>query len=288
MIPRPYTCLNGRFVLHDRAAIPAADRGFRFGDGAFETLKVNRGVPYLWEFHLARLLDALNVLRITIPMYDLAALVRQQLKKNVQKSGYLRISISRGVGSRGYRPHPKHAVPTLVIESLEDMPAPKAPYTLWLSKWVKPSLSSLPVNLKLAHGINSTLAILEADDHEAEEALLLTANGEICEGASSNIFWLKEDVLYTPSLDTGCLRGSTRDALIRLSPIPIKTVQVGISTLEDAEAVWITNGRLGIHPIVAIEPAGYRYDMHMMTKKLQQLLADDTQRYAKLHREEWA
>jgi branched-subunit amino acid aminotransferase/4-amino-4-deoxychorismate lyase len=288
MIPRPYTCLNGRFVLHDRAAIPVADRGFRFGDGVFETIKIVNGVPYAWEFHLSRMMDGLAALHITIPMYDMPALVRAQLHKNKQMNGYLRIAISRGVGSRGYRPHPKHAIPTLVMESLNDMPAPQSPYTLWLSKYSKPSLTALPVNLKLAQGLNSTLAIMEADEHKADEALLLNGAGELCEGASSNLFWLTDDTIFTPALDTGCLRGTTRDALIRLSPLPIKTVQTGLASLEAAEAVWITNGRLGIHPVLAIEPLGYRYDMHRMTRKLQQLLHDDMQRYAVSHRKEWS
>lgn len=288
MIPRPHTCLNGRFVLHDRAAIPVGDRGFRFGDGVFETIKIVKTVPYQWEFHMNRLLDGLAALQITIGMYDLKALVQAQLKKNKQESGYIRIAISRGVGSRGYRPYPKHALPTLVIESLEDMPPPNKPYVLWLSKWTRPSLTALPVNFKLAHGINNTLALLEAEEHDADDALMLSNSGELCETASANLFWLKDDMLYTPSLDTGCLRGSIRDAIIRLSPVHTKTVQAGLNTLEDAEAVWITNGRLGIIPIYTIEPAGYHYDIHTMTKTLQQRLHEDMQRYAKAHQGDWA
>lgn len=288
MIPRPYSCLNGRFVLHDRAAIPVADRGFRFGDGLFESIRIVKSVPYQWEFHLSRLMEGLAALQIGFGMYDLQALVRTQLQKNEQQDGYLRIAVSRGVGSRGYRPHPLHGVPTLVIESLAHMPSPDTPYTLWLSKLARPPLASLPAHFKLSHGINNTLALLEAEAHGAHEALMLSTAGELCEAASANIFWFRDGTLFTPSLDTGCLKGSTRDALLRLSPAPVRTVQSGIQALEDAEAVWITNSRLGIFPVHTIEPMGYRYDIHTMTRTLQQALNDDMARYAKANAKEWA
>jgi branched-subunit amino acid aminotransferase/4-amino-4-deoxychorismate lyase len=278
------TCINGRFTRAHHAAVPVADRGFRFGDGVFETIRVEGATPYQWELHLARLEQGMAALGITAPPIDWADFARKTIRKNGAIDGYLRIAVSRGVGSRGYLPFPPGMPATFVIEYLPPLPPVERPYELWLSSWAKVPPQCLPGKFKLAQGVGSTLALQEAHANDCDEALQLTIDGFVSETASANIFWINEGTLYTPSLDTGCLSGTTRDAILRLSPLPSKTVTAGLSALEKAEAVFITNTRLGLHPISAIQPMGWKFNpTHLTMRQLHQALTADRASYRKQH-----
>ncbi len=288
MEEKTYTLLNGKLVLASRAAVPVADRGFRFGDGVFETIRVVKSVPYQWEFHLQRLTQSLDAVAITPPEVDWAAQAKKLLQKNRLTHGFLRIAISRGVGSRGYMPFPPEMPCHWVMEILPELPMPRKPCRLWLSKRPRIPLVCLPVNSKLAHGLNNTLALLEANAAQCDDALQLTTEGFIAETASANIFWIRDNTLFTPPLDTGCLNGSTRDAIMRLSPLPLRAAMVGISELQQADAVFITNCRVGVWPVTSIEPLGYRFNAkHALVLQLERLLHADITRYTRKHRNRW-
>lgn len=287
MIPRPYAYVNGRLVRKSKARLAIDDRGWRFGDGLFETIAIHHGVPYQWEFHCTRLRDGLAALAIPMPDVQLEYIVKKLLKKNRQTSGFIRLAISRGVGSRGYRPHPASLAPSLVIESLRAMDGARAPARLWVSTWQRVLPTQLPSQFKLAQGITSTLALLEAAAHEADEALLLNPHAQIAEAASANIFWSKKGTLYTPSLTTGCVRGSMRAVLMRLSPLPVVEVEAPLAALAEAECVWLTNGRIGLRPVAEILPASYRYAAHELTEELGQMLARDKEAYSEIHAGAW-
>jgi branched-subunit amino acid aminotransferase/4-amino-4-deoxychorismate lyase len=288
MQQKPYSILAGKLVLAERAAIPVADRGFRFGDGLFETILIKDGVPYQWALHMDRLAGGLAALRIAAPVEDWVLHARKLLKRNGVKNGFLRIAVSRGVGSRGYAPHPPGMPATWVIETLPPSPAPEKPCQLFLSRLARIPRQCLPVNFKLAQGLNNTLALLEAQDHRCDEALQLTTDGFLCEAASANIFWIRDDVLYTPALDTGCLNGTTREAILRLSPVEIKTVKQGVGALEHAEAIFLSNCRTGIWPVAELAPMGKTFNVkHRLMRQLAGLLRADRIAYVAKHRNQW-
>lgn len=276
MNAKQFTCLNGSFVLSHRAAISAADRGWRFGDGVFETIRIENGAPYQWALHMARLANGLAALRIPSPTKDWAPFAKKLVSKNKVDRGFLRLSVSRGTGSAGYLPHPPTMPATWIMEILPKVPELGKPYQLWVSAIAKIPAQCLPIQQKLAQGVNSILALLETKDNGCDEALQLTIDGFIAEAASANIFWVKDNTLYTPSLDVGCLNGTTRDAVIRLSSAPTRLVREGLSVLEDAEAVFLTNTRLGVWPIAALQPAGWQFHTaHPLIQQLQQALRAD-------------
>ena len=288
MDKKTYSILNGKLVLASRAAIAVADRGFRFGDGVFETIRVEKGVPYQWELHMARLQQSLIAISITNPTQEWEMQAKKLLRKNAISSGFLRIAVSRGVGSRGYAPFPPRMPPSWVIETLPALKPPTEPYRLWLSKYPRIPLVCLPVNSKLAQGLNNTLALMEAEQAQCHEALQLTTDGYIAEAASANIFWIRQGVLYTPSLDTGCLNGTTRDAIIRLSPLPLRMEKAGIRALQGAECAFLANCRLGVWPVAALEPLGLTFSTHHRAyKQLAGLLRADMEILCQKHRKRW-
>src|SRR5690606_6683241 len=113
---------------------------------------------------------------------------------------------------------------------------PIDPATLWLSGIEKPSPKALPVQHKLAQGVNSTLARIEAARHGCLDGLLLNAHGDICEAGSANLFWRIGTTLHTPALECGVLAGTTRDALLRISPYKIEQGAYPLDMLQKADA----------------------------------------------------
>lgn len=288
MDKKTYSILNGKLVLAARAAIPITDRGFRFGDGVFETIRIETGIPYQWDLHMRRLFEGLTAIRIASPVEDWVPYAKKLLKKNEVERGFLRIAVSRGMGSRGYAPYPPGMPPTWLIETLPAATLPEQPCRLWLSVHARVPRQCLPVHLKLAQGLGSTLALLEAADHHCDEALQLTPDGFLCEAASANLFWISDEALFTPSLETGCLNGTTRDALMRLTPVGIKVVKTGIAALEDAQAVFLTNCRYGVWPVAELKPLGKRYDTsHRLLRQFAALLEKDRINEATVYRKDW-
>ena len=281
------TCVNGNFLPAEAAALPVADRGTRFGDGVFETMRLKQGIPYQFEQHLQRLAAGLAALRIAPPAVDWQAHARTLIARNAATTGFLRLSVTRGVGSRGYMPLDT-ARANWVMEYLPETPLPPAPWRLWQSTITRPPLSALPGNHKLAHGIGSTLALLDAQDHACDEALMLTAEGHLSEAASANLFWVHADTLYTPALSTGCLAGTTRAAVMRLSPIRVAEVTASISALAVAETVFITNARLGVWPVISIAPNAWQFGAaHPIIGALQARLEVDRTAYVASTQAAW-
>lgn len=270
--------MNGQFLSAEQALIPVADRGFRFGDGVFETIRVYAGVAYQLEWHLERLQRGLTAIKIVCGVQRAAC--NQLIEKNNLQNGFLRIAISRGVGSHGYLPQ-ADIKPTIVMETLPLSDVPESA-SLYLSQFRKTSPSSLPTNYKLAQGMNSTLARMEAQEHGCFEALQLTPDDFVSEASSSNFFWVKDDVIYTPALEAGCLEGSTRAALMRLTKI--EEIMALPSGLESADEVFITNCAWGVLPVTSLKPQGWNWKIGKIAKQLQTALKHDIEQYAYQHR----
>lgn len=266
--------------------LPIADRGFRFGDGVFETIRLIRGVPYQWELHMRRLEAGLAALRIAPPVVDWLTSARTLIKKNDASDGYLRIAVSRGVGSKGYLPD-ADITANWVIETLPVSTPEKEVCTLWLSSLTRPSPDNFPAQYKLAQGVGSTLALLEARDHGADDALMRSSHGHISEAASGNLFWLKGDTLFTPALTTGCLMGSTRAAIMRL--FEVVEINAGIEDFLSADAAFLCNVRHGIWPIASLMPHAKTYDTrHPRLLEMSAALEADRSAYTTLHVAQWA
>lgn len=276
----PDIYVKNRFVDEQDALVHVSERGFRFGDGVFETICVHEGTPYQWEWHMQRLARGLAVLKIDFDLHTLKPLCDELLARNALRFGSLRIYISRGQGGRGYAPD-KNATPLLVIETrLTDTKEPK-PLSLWLSPSPKPSLKSLPVDCKIAQGLHATLSIIQAQEHGGAQALLLDEHGMLCEASSANLFWLSQDRLFTPALSTGALDGSTRAAIMRLSPWPVLEVEAQPAALEKAQAVCISHTGFPVAAVDELKPLGWRWQSEELARTLRELILRDRDAQAK-------
>jgi len=278
-----YCNVNGQLVRAEDAVVSVQDRGFRFGDGVFETIRVQAGVPCWFEWHMQRLAGGLRALRIDFDTASLTGLCRELLRKNAIVDGLLRIQVTRGSGSRGYLPTPSNA--HYVIETPPFPVIPDKPGALWMSSHTKISPRALPVQYKLCQGLNSTLARMEAAEHDCMDALLLNENGQICETSSGNIFWLADGTLYTPSLACGVLEGATRAAIMRLSAAV--EVEAPVEALRGAQAIFITNAVWRTLAVGAIPQLGISCDSHAYAQQVKRLLDEDCADYCQKQAGAW-
>jgi len=267
--------LNGRFVPEDRAVVSVLDRGFLYGDGLFETLRICNGRPFRWAQHLERLQRGAEFLKIKLPVAPgkLLAAAGKLIAKNKMPDAVLRIALSRGVGLRGYSPKGANS-PTLVM-SLH--PAPDAGSGTW--KLVTASFR-LPVNdslarFKTANKLTQILARAEADEAGADDALLLNARGRVVEATAGNLFWVSKDVVCTPPVSAGILPGVTRAVILEICrKLKIKPRERAPRAQElfSAQGVFLSLSSWGI--VEAVELDGRRLRRAAVVKKIRQAYAE--------------
>lgn len=249
------TYINGQFIPQNEAVIPINDRGFKFGDGMFETMRVENGVVFCLKSHILRMENGLKSLKIDADIDLVQDAVNNIININKLKNGIIKIIITRGAGGRGYLPE-KNIKPTVIVESYEGFPTLPKEVKLFLSSYTKPDVTSIP-QAKTLQGLNSTMARMEADEMGCFDALLLNLKGYICETSSGNIFWEKDNKLYTPSLITGALPGVMREQIIKENPVI--EGEFLLDDIKNADRVFITNVVWQKLPVITILPIGYNY-----------------------------
>ncbi len=263
--------LNGSFVSHEEARISVFDHGFLYGDGIYETLRAYAGRPFMLKHHVARLYrsGAMIGLRIPLPEEDWPGLIVEALTRNGLRSekpqqdrelgdAYLRITISRGTGDIGLDPDLCPS-PTVLI-----MAKPLIPYPRHLfEEGVRVSIVSvrrnlstaLPPQIKSLNFLNNILAKREATKGGFFDGLMLNAEGALAECTASNVFFVREGRLYTPSLACGILDGITRGIVLQLSREAGLIAEEGAysgDALLRAEECFLTNTSMEIMPVTHV------------------------------------
>jgi aminodeoxychorismate lyase len=250
--------LNGRFVPEHQAVVSVFDRSFLYGDGLFETMLIARGVPFRWREHLERLEHGAAFLGLKLPFQPdlLWEFASKLVRENQMPDALLRLTLSRGVGVRGYSPRGADS-PTLVM-SLHPGPALCESLPNW--KLIGASVR-LPANqplaqLKHCNKLPQILARAQADQAGADEALLVNTDGFLVEGASSNLFWVEPETICTPPLASGILAGVTRMVVLELcekTGIRHGERNIRPGDLVDTEGVFVSLSSYGIVQGVSFE-----------------------------------
>ncbi len=261
--------VKGEYVAAVDAKISIYERGFRFGDGLFESIRIAGGQTKHLQRHLRRLDKGLETLRFNPMTESLEEISETLIEKNKAQEGILRLCVSRGIGSQGYLPNVKTS-PTIIAELLPLPELSEDPITLWLANWQKPSRKSLPVEAKLMQGVNSTLARLEAQDNNCDEALMLNAQGAICEASSANIFWRTGGLIYTPAVKCGLLPGIAREIL--LEEMQVQQAAFDLDNLRLADSVMLCNSIRGAMPVYSLQPQGWNWNDDSLATQAQGLL----------------
>lgn len=263
---------KGEFLPENECHISINDRSFRFGDGVFDTCLIANGRIYDFLRHLKRLQAGLDAYKIKLDTTDMESLCYELIGKNSITSGYVRIIVSRGENGQnalGYLP--SDTSPYFVLQTSDKAyPAFKA-LSLFLSSHIAATKPPSKTNNSLLY----TLAMMEAREQDCDNALLLNKNGHICETASGNIFWVKDGVLYTPSLDLELVAGTMREKALELWEGKKIEGHFTLQDLQTADEVFMSNIASIIAPITAINPIGSKWPVGKNTTVLRQKLDND-------------
>ena len=248
--------LNGRFVPEEKAVVSVFDRSFLYGDGLFETLRVYGGKPFCWPQHLERLQRGAEFLNLRLPFAPAALqqFATELIEQNQMRESLLRISLSRGVGPRGYSP--TGAEQPILVMSLH--PAPASDLQQWrlVTSSVRLPAREPLAQFKTCNKLPQILARAEAEAAGADEGLLLNTDGEVAEAASSNLFWIQNNVICTPPLASGILAGVTRAVVLALcQALGVATRQLGIlpKALLHTDAIFLSLSSLGVVEAVSLD-----------------------------------
>lgn len=250
--------LNGQFLPEERAVVSVFDRSFLYGDGLFETMRVFRGKPFRWEQHLQRLQSGADFLKIKLPFAPdaLRQFAGELVERNQMPDALLRLTLSRGVGVRGYSS--RGAENPVIVMSLHPAPAGEAKNP---SRWkLITSSHRLPANEPLAqfktcNKLVQILARAEAEAAGADEALLLNTDGFVVEGASSNLFWIEGGKICTPPLAAGILPGVTRAVILeicRAQALVVEEKNITVDRLDTIDGVFLSLSSFGVVEVGSI------------------------------------
>lgn len=249
--------INGKLCKPEEAFINVFDRAVLYGDGVYETLRTYEGEIFLYEEHFRRLQSSLNLLSIktNYTSEELYQEIIKTIKAANNKESMIRLIISRGVSPISLKPNHSYT-PTLIIVVQPYEPFPEDCYksgvNLIISEIRRNPVESLNPAIKSLNLLNNFLAYKEAMEKNAFDAILLNTRGYVAEGTTFNVFWVKNDVLYTPSEKVGILLGITRDLILNLSEKMGIKVKKGFYRKEEilnADESFITSTLKEIIPV---------------------------------------
>lgn len=231
----------------------ASNRGYRYGDGLFETIKVLNGQILLTNYHFERLFSGLSLLKFEIPRYFTKEKLEQNIhllcrKNECEKLARVRLSVFRGNGGL----YDEDEVLQYLIEcwplneSVNKLNENGLIVDIYLD--ARKSCDKFS-NLKSANFLPYTMAARYAKVNKLNDCLVLNTNGSIADSTIANVFIIKKDVVITPGLEAGCINGVMRRHLLARMPdvgYEVRETAVLVADIETADEVFLTNAINGI------------------------------------------
>jgi len=214
--------IDGKYYDEKNARISVMDHGLLYGDGVFEGIRAYNGRVFRLAEHIDRLFCSAKAILLTLPMTrgEIMEAVLAACRRNRVRDGYIRLVVTRGVGSLGLNPnHCKQPSVIIIAGKIQLYPAElyqrglqiiTVPTTRNLHSAVNPAIKSL-------NYLNNILAKIEAMNGGCDEAIMLNAQGFVAECTGDNIFIVKGGQLFTPPLSAGALHGITRGVVLELA-----------------------------------------------------------------------
>lgn len=252
-----YLYLNGEIVHASEAVISPFDHGYLYGLGVFETFRTYEGHPFLLKDHLKRLSHGLKELNIAADLDEekIRNAITALLNKNGLKDAYCRFNISGGAGEIGLQTTPYEDA-TVILFQKELPPSLPLKEKEGVLLQLRRNTPETGERLKSHHYLNNMAAKREIGPSPQQEGIFLTKDGHLCEGITSNLFWVKDEELYTPAVETGLLNGITRQFILALAERMQFQVWEGLFELEGllgADEVFFTNSVQEIIPVNRID-----------------------------------
>jgi len=250
MLIKPVVYLNGKFITPQEAEISPLDEGFLFGLALFESLRVYKNKIVYLEKHFLRIKQSALLIGMGFPFQfsRLEKLIREIVCRNGLSDAYLRLTLWKRRLAAG-----------ILITAKEYTPYPQVKYKSGFSATIsglRQDGASLLARIKSCNRILYQLSLQEARSENFDEAIILNQRGMIAEGARTNVFFVQDEVIFTPSIECGCLPGVTRQAVFNLAKkyrLKIYAGKFSPQDLKNAQEAFLTNSLIGIMPLSSLE-----------------------------------
>lgn len=281
-----YVFHRGEYVNENQATITRDNRAFRFGDGFFESLRVMNGKPLFVENHFARILDTVKALKIKPAENFSIDLLRSQIqglltRNNILAGGRVRITFFRK--STGFYLAKNDDLGYYIeAEAMPDNEFKLNPTgkTVDIFTDFKKDINKLSI-YKTLNAQLYVMAALYAREKGIDESLIQNTKFSIIESTSSNMFIVSNGVLYTPTLEDGCIAGTMRMNIINLAldnKIKVYECTLNPQNLLSADEMFLTNAVRGVEWVVAYRTKRYYNEM---SKRIVQILNQAGQEYTR-------
>ncbi len=245
---------NGKILPADSNIISVYNRSFRYGDGLFESMRCNESGINFIDQHAKRLLQGLGTLKMSIPKKFTAEYISDQVsklyvKQEITGDARVRLMAYRNEGGL-YSPSTHDFSYLIEIEQLDESgyPLNKDGLSIGIYEEMKKPVNILS-NYKTANALLFVMAGIFKNENKLDECLIKNEKGDIIEAISCNMFIVKNGVLVTPALNSGCVAGVMRETIIGLAgknDIKVEERRLGLVEVESADEVFLTNASAGI------------------------------------------
>ncbi len=253
--------INGTFYEQEDARISVFDHGLLYGDGVFEGLRSYGGKVFRLREHLDRLWESAKAIHLEIPISlpEMTDAVNESLRANEIDDGYVRLVVTRGVGTLGLDPA-QTSDPQVIIIADRITLYPEEFYTNGLKivtvSTVRNHPAALSPRIKSLNYLNNILAKIEGKQAGCIEALMLNHKGEVAECTGDNIFLVRHGELLTPPREAGILDGVTRQAVIELaieSGLAVHEIPLTRHDVFIADECFLTGTAAEVIPVIEVD-----------------------------------
>ena len=253
--------IDGKLYDKEDAKISVYDHGLLYGDGVFEGIRSYAGKVFRMAEHLERLWNSAKVIWLEIPLskQEMAKAIEDTLAVNGIQDGYIRVVVTRGVGSLGLDPnHCSHPQVIVIADKIALYPPELYEQGLELVtvSVMRNHPAALSPRVKSLNYLNNILAKIEGIQAGCVEALMLNHKGEVAECTGDNIFLVRQGRLLTPPNDAGILEGITRDAVIGLGGelgIEVREIALTKHDVYIADECFLTGTAAEVVPVVKVD-----------------------------------
>lgn len=257
---------NGEIIEDDVLFLNQENRGLRYGDALFETIRLVNNEVLLWEEHYLRLMASMRIIRMEIPMEFTLEYLEEQIKKlavqnKCNDQARVRLTIYRNSGGLYL---PKTNTVSFVIET---SPLDTPYYILNTEKYEVELFKDFYVNADMLSNLKTNNRILNvvgsvfAKENDYDNCLLINNSKNVVEGLNGNVFLVKGNIIKTPPLQDGCVNGIIRKQLIsilkKLEGYTIEETSISTFELQKADELFFTNSIKGIKPVTKYRKKQY-------------------------------
>jgi branched-chain amino acid aminotransferase len=253
--------ISGTLYDKDDAKISVFDHGVLYGDGVFEGIRLYNGRIFKCEEHLDRLLRSAHYIMLELPWPrdDIRAAMLETVRANELRDGYIRLVITRGIGSLGLNPF-QCGTPQLIVIAGSIALYPEELYTNGMGVITVASRrtgeDTMSPQVKSLNYLNNIMAKIEALNAGFQEAVMLNKDGNVAECSGDNVFVVQNGTVVTPPVHVGALEGITRDtvlALAREGGLPVREDTLTRYALYCADECFLTGSAAEVIPVTTID-----------------------------------